>query len=93
VPKNFFLRKWIKKYNSLEECESNGWVMVRGGFVDRIGRDGEFPELKEDVNIFKFEMSGFNKNEENMDTISLEKYINKVQDDKRQISDKLLNVE
>jgi SNF2 family DNA or RNA helicase len=47
---------------------------------------------KEDVNIFKFEMSGFNKNEENMDTISLEKYINKVQDDKRQISDKLLNV-
>jgi SNF2 family DNA or RNA helicase len=48
---------------------------------------------KEYVSIFKFEMSGFNKNEENIDTISLEKYINKVQDDKRQISDRVLNVE
>ena len=43
----------------IEECESNGWVMVRGGFVDRIGRDGEFPELKEDVNIFEqFPLAG-----------------------------------
>ena len=47
---------------------------------------------KEDVNIFKFEMSGFNKNDENVDTVSLEKYINKVQDDKREISDRILNV-
>ena len=46
---------------------------------------------KEDVNIFKFEMSGFNKNDENIDTVSLEKYINKVQDDKREISDRILN--
>jgi hypothetical protein len=43
----------------IEECESNGWVMVRGGFVDRIGRDGEFSELKEDVNIFEqFPLAG-----------------------------------
>ena len=43
----------------IDECESNGWVMVRGGFVDRIGRDGEFPELKEDVNIFEqFPLAG-----------------------------------
>lgn len=43
----------------IEECESNGWAMVRGGFVDRIGRDGEFPELKEDVNIFEqFPLAG-----------------------------------
>jgi hypothetical protein len=43
----------------IDECESNGWVMVRGGFVDRIGRDGEFPELKEDINIFEqFPLAG-----------------------------------
>jgi hypothetical protein len=43
----------------IEECESNGWVMVRGGFVDRIGRDGEFVELNEDVNIFEqFPLAG-----------------------------------
>jgi hypothetical protein len=43
----------------IDECESNGWVMVRGGFVDRIGRDGEFSELKEDVNIFEqFPLAG-----------------------------------
>jgi hypothetical protein len=43
----------------IEECECNGWVMVRGGFVDRIGRDGEFSELKEDVNIFEqFPLAG-----------------------------------
>ena len=36
-------------------------------------------------------MSGFNKNDENIDTVSLEKYINKVQDDKREISDRILN--
>ena len=37
-------------------------------------------------------MSGFNKNDENVDTVSLEKYINKVQDNKREISDRILNV-
>ena len=43
----------------IEECESNGWIMVRGGFVDRIGRDGEFLELKEDINIFEqFPLAG-----------------------------------
>ena len=43
----------------IDECEQNGWVMVRGGFVDRIGRDGEFLELKEDVNIFEqFPLAG-----------------------------------
>lgn len=48
---------------------------------------------KQDVHIFKFEMSGFNKNNDNIDTLSLEKYINKIQDNKRNISDKILNVE
>jgi SNF2 family DNA or RNA helicase len=48
---------------------------------------------KESVHIFKFEMSGFNKNNDNIDTLSLEKYINMIQDNKRTISDKILNVE
>ena len=34
--------------------------MVRGGFVDRIGIDGGFPELKPDLPIFdQFPMAGF----------------------------------
>jgi len=52
---------------------------------------------KEIVQVFKFEMSGFgfgtNKNNDDIDTLSLEKYINKIQDNKRNISDKILNVE
>ena len=43
---------------------------------------------KEEVNIFKFEMSGFEG-----DSLSLEKYINNVQDVKREISKKFLIVE
>jgi hypothetical protein len=51
---------YSKNLNTIiDECESNGWVMVRGGFVDRIGREGEFSELKEDVNIFEqFPLAG-----------------------------------
>lgn len=48
---------------------------------------------KESVHIFKFEMSGFDKNNDNIDTLSLEKYINMIQDNKRTISDKILNIE
>lgn len=42
------------------ECEENGWEMVRGGFIDRIGAGGEFPEIREDVDIFEqFPIAGF----------------------------------
>ena len=42
------------------DCEENGWEMVRGGFIDRIGIDGGFPELKPGLSIFdQFPMSGF----------------------------------
>ena len=34
--------------NIINECDENGWDLVRGGFVDRIGEGGEFVELKED---------------------------------------------
>jgi hypothetical protein len=47
-------------YQILMDCETNGWNIVRGGFVDRIGKDGVFAEIKEDENIFEqFPMAGF----------------------------------
>jgi hypothetical protein len=30
-----------------------GWDIVRGGFIDRIGPNGEFSELQPDINIFE----------------------------------------
>lgn len=42
------------------DCDSNGWQLIRGGFIDRIGPDGEFVEIESDVNIFKqFPNMGF----------------------------------
>jgi hypothetical protein len=44
----------------IEDCEKNGWELVRGGFIDRIGIDGTFPEIKDNVDIFKqFPLAGF----------------------------------
>jgi hypothetical protein len=41
-------------------CDMNGWDMVRGGFVDRIGMDGEMVELLDTDDIFeKFPYAGF----------------------------------
>jgi hypothetical protein len=41
-------------------CDVNGWEMVRGGFIDRIGEDGEFVELLDTDDIFeKFPYAGF----------------------------------
>ena len=37
----------------ISDCELNGWDIVRGGFIDRIGKGGTFEEIKEDVNIFE----------------------------------------
>lgn len=48
----------IKKL--INKCEKFGWDLVRGGFIDRIGPDGEFSELKDSINIFKqFPNMGF----------------------------------
>lgn len=42
------------------QCDRNGWELVRGGFIDRIGIDGTFPEIKSEKNIFsQFPMMGF----------------------------------
>ncbi len=44
----------------VSDCEYYGWTMMRGGFIDRIGKDGEFVELTSDENIFKqFPNTGF----------------------------------
>jgi hypothetical protein len=44
----------------VSECELNGWDMVRGGFIDRIGLDGEMVELLDTDDIFeKFPYAGF----------------------------------
>jgi hypothetical protein len=47
-------------YDLIQDCEKNGWDIVRGGFIDRIGPNGEFSELNDDVEIFKqFPNMGF----------------------------------
>lgn len=44
----------------ISECDNNGWELVRGGFIDRIGPDGTFPEINDNENIFKqFPLAGF----------------------------------
>lgn len=44
----------------IHTCIRNGYELVRGGFIDRIGRGGEFPELKNDTSIWEqFPNAGF----------------------------------
>lgn len=35
------------------DCENNGWDIVRGGFIDRIGNDGTFPLINDAESIWK----------------------------------------
>lgn len=55
----------------IQNCDEHGYSLVRGGFIDRIGPDGDFPELKSDTPIwgqfpnagfFRYPMSGANPN-------------------------------
>ncbi len=44
----------------VNDCEKNGYELVRGGFIDRIGPDGEFAELEDDKYIWEqFPNAGF----------------------------------
>ena len=44
----------------VEECEENGYEFVTGGFIDRIGDKGTFPEISEYPSIWtQFPMAGF----------------------------------
>ena len=41
-------------------CNKNGYELVRGGFIDRIGNGGEFSELKSEISIWEqFPNAGF----------------------------------
>ena len=44
----------------LYDCDENGWEIVRGGFIDRIGCGGEFVEIKDNISIWEqFPNAGF----------------------------------
>lgn len=44
----------------IADCEDNGWDIVRGGFIDRIGREGDFPKIESDISIWQqFPNAGF----------------------------------
>ncbi len=44
----------------ISDCEKNNWDVVRGGFIDRIGRGGEFTELTNEQSIWEqFPNAGF----------------------------------
>lgn len=44
----------------ITDCDINGWKFVTGGFIDRIGIDGDFPSIDDDTNLWKeFPMAGF----------------------------------
>lgn len=43
-----------------QSCDRDGYELVRGGFIDRIGRGGEFTELVDNVSIWEqFPNAGF----------------------------------
>lgn len=44
----------------IENCEERGQDIVRGGFIDRLGPNGEFSKIEYDTDIFKqFPLAGF----------------------------------
>jgi hypothetical protein len=43
----------------IADCESNGWDLVRGGFLDRIGHDGKFTQLTTEYIFKQFPYAGF----------------------------------
>ena len=44
---------WEPIEDLIDDCEKHGWEYVSGGFVDRIGPDGTFPEIKPDSNLWE----------------------------------------
>ena len=45
--------------NLITECDSHGWHIVRGGFIDRVGKDGTFPQITDEFIFKQFPMMGF----------------------------------
>ncbi len=51
---------WDDIEKIIAECEENNWKYVSGGFVDRIGAWGNFPEINPDSDLWKlFPIAGF----------------------------------
>lgn len=51
---------WDEPQNIIRECDANGWQYVTGGFVDRIGLNGEFPKIEKDSDLWSlFPIAGF----------------------------------
>jgi hypothetical protein len=45
---------------TIRDCDENGWEIVRGGFIDRIGPNGNFPTIESDTSIWEqFPHAGF----------------------------------
>ena len=42
-----------------QKCDENGWDLVRGGFVDRIGEGGTFPSITDESLWDTFPLGGF----------------------------------
>ena len=44
----------------IQECEENNWKFITGGFLDRIGDGGTFPQVKSSTDVWKaFPLAGF----------------------------------
>lgn len=44
----------------IKDCETNGYDFVTGGFLDRIGKDGIFPEVTRETDLHRaFPLAGF----------------------------------
>ena len=44
----------------ISECEENGWEFITGGFLDRIGENGNFPLVTQQTDIWnEFPLAGF----------------------------------
>jgi hypothetical protein len=43
----------------VSDCDRRGWDVVRGGFIDRVGKDGTFPHITDEFIFKQFPMMGF----------------------------------
>ncbi len=56
----FHLYSYDRLYYVVEKCREHGWEIVRGGFLDRVSENGDFPEIQPNVDIFEqFPNAGF----------------------------------
>ena len=44
---------WEPIEDLIKDCEKHGWEYVSGGFIDRIGLEGTFPQIQPDSNLWE----------------------------------------